>query len=166
MEFTKHTELVEHVKHDRISELALGRLLHNLKRDDAWMDAVGEGGLTRWSDYLSQPEINITQYRANKLIRIYKYFKELGMVTAVIDCPINALDQIARHNVTDSGAIVDLIMKAEHLSAKDFKEEFHDITTDGNRTYTYLVMKRCNETGIMSKVHEIDSREIKSKFDL
>jgi len=155
-----------------MTDLELARNLYLLKEDDNWMEAFGDSeqsGITTWSEYLSQPEVNISRYRADKLIRIYKHFSDLDLIESVIDCPVNALDHIARNNITDSGKIVELVADAENLSPKDFKEKFHDETTDGNRTYTYLVMKRCVETGTMTKVHGIESHTIEkiiSKLDI
>ena len=64
--------------------------------------------------------------------------------------------------------VEDMLGDATHLTQAQFKESVYDVKTDnkGERTYTYLIMKKCNETGTMQKVHDVSSDKIVETFGL
>ena len=65
-----------------------------------------------------------------------------------------------------SAEIESYLDQAKMLSDKDFREAMVENQNITDRTYTYSVMKRCKETGSMTKVHGLDSDDIKNKFNL
>lgn len=162
-----HTEIEHIVKTQFRSDIKLGEKLYVLKRDNLYKKAIGDG-ISTWEDYLRQPEVNITNHRASKLIRLYEHFVlRIGYKPGDLDgIPTYALDYIATRNLRDVVQIDTLLGDARYLSAKDFREKYHDEVEQTERTYRYMIMKKCVETGTMEKVHHIPSEEIISKFNL
>lgn len=165
--YEAHSKLASLVKKEKSNELGLAYYLYVLKRYDLWRHAVG--GIDRWEDYLKQPEINISTRKANQLIRIWNFFVVKNSGYDISEIPINLLDMITR--VESKEHIEELLEAARTLSQSDFKERYLDITKgssekDADRTYSYMVMRKCNETGNMAKVHEITSEDIIQKFNL
>ena len=162
-----HTEIESLVKSSFRHDIRLGQKLHDIKQNSWYKKAVG-AGINTWGDYLKQPEVNITAYRAAKLIRLYEHFiLEVGYKAQDLDgVPTYALDYIADKGLTDKDGVDSLLDDARFLSAKDFKERYHDDITRTARTYTYLIMRKCVETGNMEKVHEISSDKIQEAFNL
>lgn len=162
-----HNEIEGLVRLQVSSDIHLASKLYEIKETGLYKKAVGEG-INTWVDYLRQPEINITPHRANKLVKMYEHFVVgLGYEIDVLDgVPLYALSYIADKGFNDVDAIDDLFDDARHLTEKDFKEKYHDEVDGGQRTYTFLIMKKCVETGSMEKVHNIKSEDIISAFNL
>jgi hypothetical protein len=167
--YKKHEELLTLCKHERIADILLARTLYHLRLNHNYRQAVGDG-LMRWEDYLKQPEIGISKYRADQLVRVYEFFCVYGMYQAemLVDVPLQALDYIAKRKIEEIDKLAEMVDAARVLSFKDFKDRFLDIVTneEGTRTYTYLIMQKCIETGNMTKVHDITSEEIRKAFNL
>lgn len=163
--FELHNEIGSLVKSQLKGEIKLAQKLHDIKRGEFYKEAVGQG-IDTWVDYLRQPEVNITPYRASKLIRLYEHFiLGLGYQQEQLEgVPTFALDFIARKGLLDVVGINTLIDDARALSEKDWKDKYHDDIEGGARTYTYLIMRKCVETGRLEKVHDIPSDEIIEKF--
>lgn len=162
-----HTEIGTLVKSSFRNDIRLGQKLHDIKQHGWYKKAVG-AGINTWGDYLKQPEVNITAYRAAKLIRLYEHFiLGVGYQAEDLDgVPTYALDYIATRGLTDKARIDDLLGDARFLSANDFKEKYQDDIVSTERTYTYLIMRKCVETGNLEKVHDIKSDDIKEAFNL
>lgn len=140
--------------------LQLGEMLGSIK-DGAYRELVGEG-INTWSDFLAQPEIGLSVREANALVRLADWVDAM-------DVPLEQLN-LATANFAASKGILerDLLEDIKVLSLKDFKERHYDhVTNDsGPRTYTYLLMKKCNETGNMTKVHDVDEEQLVEKLGL
>lgn len=162
-----HTDVETLVKASFRQDIRLGEKLYHLKSGGLYKKAIGSG-INTWGDYIKQPEVNLTAHRANKLIRLYEHFiLQIGYKPEDLDgVPTYALDYIASKNLFDVTAISVLLDDARVLTAKDFREKYHDEVEKTERTYTYLIMRKCVETGNMEKVHDIKSDEIKSKFNI
>lgn len=162
-----HNEIENLVSLQHRSDIRLGEKLFLIKKGSLYKKAQGEG-INTWVDYLRQPEINIPVSRANKLIIIYEHFIiDLGLDIDQIDgTPTYALTYIASKNLTDIDSINDLLLDSRSLTEKDFKEKYHDDIEQTARTYTYLVMRKCVETGSMEKVHGIKSEDIVNKLNI
>lgn len=145
------------------SDLEIAYHLWKLKRYELWYDSFG--GIDTWEDFLKQPEINIPVSKANKLIKIYDFFGEEHPGYDISGIAISRLYTIASH-VEDGKKIHELLTSARESSTADFKEYFRDVTVGEERTYSYMVMKKCNETGNLTKVHGLDSEIIKDKLNL
>lgn len=159
-----HRDVVGYVDIQIRSDILLGQSLFLLKKDNLFKKAIG-AGIDTWADYLKQPEINISKSRAEKLIKAYQYFV-LNLrftVEELHGVPLYALSIIAE-KVAARKKVEELINDARVLSEKDFKEKYHDDVTQTTRTYRYMVMKKCVETGSMEKLHDITSEEIKFAF--
>ena len=100
--------------------------------------------------------------------QIYQTFiLELGYGEDYIsDIPIKNLHYLLPI-AKNGGDIEELANHAKVLSQKDFRELVHELKTDSpDRTYEYMIMRKCLETGNLNKVHGIDSEQIINKFNL
>lgn len=162
-----HMEVEALVKSQFRSDIRLGEKLYALKKQNLYKKAIGEG-ISTWEDYIRQPEVNLTAYRAAKLIRLYEHFiLRIGYKPGDLDgVPTYALDYIASRNLQDVVLIDTLLDDAKVLSVKDFKERYHDEVQQTERTYKYMIMRKCVETGNLDKVHDISSEAIQEAFKL
>lgn len=173
--FETHTELIQNVFDSKKSFVAMGQLLSKLKRQDNFKEAVGEG-IDTWIDYISQPEIALSKSEADRLIQIYEVLVEKFGYDAeyISNIPIKNLHyllprikDLEQGNQDDTDSLASLLDDAKVLSQKDFKERFYEIDHHyTQKTYTYLVMKKCNETGSLTKVHGIESQVIKDSLGI
>ncbi len=133
----------------------MGELLENSKSE--WPELVGEG-LTSWSDFLAQPEIGLSVREANSLINLSKYIRATGVPAR--DLNLSNVKFALSKGIPADSMVADMCS----LSLKDFKERAHDVVVakqdNAPRTYTYLVMKRCNETGNLSRVYDVDDTKL------
>jgi hypothetical protein len=166
-----HSELVEAIINSKRSFVAMGQLLHELRENDNWRNAVGDGPET-WSAYLAQPEIGLSKGEADRLIQIYENFVLwLGMSPDELEgIPIKNLHYllpIAKES-EDGDYVRALVEDAKVLSQRDFRERIHDVKSgeNGIRTYEYIIMRKCVETGSLQKVHDISSDLIKETFNI
>lgn len=166
---TAHQELVQQQLSGKLDEWELARKLYYLRRYDLWRFAVGS--FDSWEDYLKQPEIAITRHRADKLVRIYEYFivHNTHKPEDLKDIPWSALDYISKQNVDKYSPKYDEILEAaKGLTLKDLKELYFELNKEPEeeRTYTYVLMKKCDQTGNLEKVHGIESDTIKEALKL
>ena len=78
-----HTEVEVLVKSQFRSDIRLGEKLYVLKRENLYKKAIGEG-ISTWGDYLRQPEVSITAFRAAKLILLGMLLVLAASWTAII----------------------------------------------------------------------------------
>ena len=151
-----HIHLLESISEFKMSYLMLAEALNDAKEDEYWHTEIGEGvgGL---SDYLSMPEIGLTVRECNEMVAVLDLVRTHFSDT-YRNVPLATLKYMAKRGITDT----EMVDAAQHLTIKDFKERNFDHTTEdkGERTYTYMVMKKCNETGNMTKVHGVESEEV------
>lgn len=165
-----HEKLLESISYTKKGFIIIGKLLYELKNDNTFALAIG-AGIDSWRDYLSQPEIGLTIGEASRLIQIYEEFVlRLGLSEDIVaSIPIKNLHYLLpiakqAQTVEDMGGLVG---DAQTLSQKDFKERLYEVKHyEDERTYGYLVMKRCIETGVLSRVHDISSEMLKRTFNL
>ena len=150
---------------DKKDEWMLAELLYKLRRFELWRFAVG--GFDSWEDYLKQPELGISRHKADKLVRIYEYFIASKLYTSDVlqDVPWYALDFVSKKK-PDPETIDVLLEDAKHLTPKDFKENYFDVTDGGDRTYSFVLMKKCDQTGNLEKDHDLSSDTIKQALGL
>lgn len=167
-----HNKLLEVVQFSKQSFVAMGALLHELYNEEKYLDAVGEG-IDTWEDYLKQPEIGLTPKEANRLIQIYETFvlRFEFSEERIANIPIKNLHYLlpVAKQLDDSSQeeLAELVEAAGALTQTDFRERIYDVKTEetGDRTYVYLVMQRCNETGTLRKIPGIESEEILEVFN-
>jgi hypothetical protein len=155
-----YNKLKDLIKYHRITRYEMGAILHRFKSDQLWEEEIGEG-VGGFHDFVAMPEIGLTTREANVLIQDYEFIEELGLDAEAL--PTANL----RHMVkTNRGITGEMVEAAMHLSPKDFKERYYDIAKpEGERTYTYMVMRRCIETGNLEKVHGVESEEVLQAFN-
>lgn len=137
--------------------IAMGKLLMELRVNNKWKEAIGDG-ITTWSAFLKQPEIGLSVGEADKLMKIYN---------RLADYDVNEISLVNLKRLVDVEHITeDIVDQARTLSDKDFKEVLAENENISERTYVYMVMKRCKETGNMTKVHDLSSEVIKDTFNL
>jgi hypothetical protein len=163
----QHEKFLTLCRKEKLRDIVLGGQLWVMKQFNTYRLATG---VDTWEDYLAQPEVNISKHRASKLIAIYCYFAEGLRYTPdeLQDVPTYALDTIRKRNITDRELIDRLLDDSRSLSKRDFAEKFHDDAVATERTYTYLLMKKCVETGALVKVHDVplsELFEIAKKYD-
>lgn len=149
-----YTDLVSQENTIRLMRTRVGLLLNSLKHKSLYKKAVGEG-INTWRDFLAMPEIGLSESDAKALMTLAKLEDwNIPFATAKV--------------ITNKGELdAPMLFDAQTLTTKDFKERYHEVkTNDAPQTYTYLVMKKSNETGNMSKVHAITSKDIEEKFEL
>lgn len=148
-------QLVGHIWIYKGTLLTLGNSLRTARGN--YKELIGEG-VSSWADFLAQPEVGLTVREANSLIELAEWvehtnlpLRELNLATAKF---------CAQKGILDPSLVPDM----QTLSLKDFKDQHYESVkgVDAPRTYTYMVMKRCNETGNLSKVHGVEEQEIKS----
>jgi len=151
--------------------LKQGELLYWLRKNSSYREAIGDGGVDSWHDFLAQPEIGMSPTQANKLLNIYELFiKKLKYAEEeIIKIPIKTLNYLVKSKEDfeklDKGKQDEIVSQAQVLNYKDFKEAYFDQKNESNkgqiiRTYTYVLMQKCDQTGNLSKVHAVDSSEL------
>lgn len=164
-----HLQLSAQIDDSRVRSIKAGKLLYELRQDDNYLTAVGEG-IDTWQSYLAQPEIGLSVSEGNRLIQIYEVFvlKHGIPEEEIVDVPTKNLHTLLPYvkGLEDSEEVAALVNDARHLSQRDFKERLHDVKSqdDGVRTYEYVVMAKCRETGGLRKVHEITSPMLTEAF--
>lgn len=163
-----HNSIIQFRTAEKKDEWILAQKLYTLRRYELWRFAVG--GYDSWEDYLKQPEIGISRHKADKLVRIYEFFIVNDTFTPedLKDVPWQALDYISKKNFDKfSPSYAELIEAAKHLTPKDFKERYFELSQpEVERTYSYVIMRKCDQTGNLEKVHEVESEQIKKAFNL
>lgn len=166
----EYVKLVDILKTGKKLDVLKGKQLWVLKSNNLFKKAVGQG-IDKWHDFLALPEIGLDNREANRLMDIYDVFvvKHKIPEDELAEAKIKSLHYllpIARDGKVQN--VREYVQLASTLSQSDFRESVYDLKTQdlGARTYIYLIMKKCVETGTMTKVHNISSEEIKDKFDL
>lgn len=152
-------QLVDILQHYKESLSTVGGALRDAKLN--YRDMVGEG-INTWVDFISQPEIGLTAREATSLIQLHNLETDSGI-------PISTLNLATAKFVASKGIYKpELIEDMRFLSLSDFKERYHDITVgvdNAPRSYTCLVMKRCNETGNLSRVYGDGITDVERKLE-
>lgn len=157
------SQLVDVLKWYKAELYNVGEALSIAKESYATM--VGEG-INTWASFLEQPEIGLTVREANSLIQLYEWVGDGDVPLA--DLNLTTAKFCALKGIPMEGMEEDMKV----LSLKDFKDRHYDVVSkedNAPRTYTYMVMKRCNETGNLTKVYGEGVEEleetIKTKLD-
>lgn len=150
-----YQELVELCKISRVVALELGCILKRCRNEEVWTTDIGIG-IDTWYDFLAQPEIGLSTREANALIETWEY----AVQNSIDDGSVSQtnLKILAAKNTSDQQVIND----AKVLTPKDFKERYYERSHGDNapKTYTYMVMRRCKETGNLEKVHGVEHETV------
>jgi hypothetical protein len=157
-----YKDVVEMQKTLRRLSSALGVMLKKLKYNNVWKKAIGDG-VSTWRDFLGQPEISLTEHEARFLMSLGERVAKYG--NSAFDVQMNALKFVFKHEKDGENVVRELLAAAQVLPLKELKELRHDVKTDNApRTYKYVVMKKCNETGNLSMVHTVKNEELVEHF--
>ena len=155
--YETYQDLIAYGNTAKFSYVGMGKLLMELRVNNKWKEAIGDG-ITTWSAFLKQPEIGLSVGEADKLMKIYNRLS---------DYDVNEISLVNLKRLVDVEHLTeDIVDQARTLSDKDFKEVLAENENISERTYVYMVMKRCKETGNMTKVHDLSSEVIKDTFNL
>lgn len=157
-------QLIEIVKMKRLSGAMLGKVLWNLKANNSFKKAIGSG-IDTWEDFLKMPEIGIDMREANRAMEIYEQFvvklhyteeelAEVGTKALHYVLPLVKSGELQEEHIRG------LLSDGANLTQAAFKERLHDVTKGGGKTYEYLIMRKCKETGTMQKVRGVKSGQI------
>lgn len=172
-----YQELVQVLKLSRLAGVKMGQMLFQLYADNAYQKAIGEG-VDTWHDFLKLPEISIDTREANRAMAIYEELciKRGYDTSDIAEVPVKALHYILpriRNNDVRDSDIGGLLKDAKNLSQAAFREHLYEVcANDGrdgavlrgagghNRTFEFVLMRRCIETNNLQKVHEVTSEQI------
>ena len=113
-----------------------------------------EGFADTFIDFCKSPEIGFTPTEANTLIKMYDKF----MLLEPEDLPSHNNMKLMVNKTVD----MDLLADAQTLTTTDFKEKIKDDESGTqDRTYSYEIIKRCNETGNIKRVYDEELEEAK-----
>lgn len=158
-----HEKLVSMIRVTKFSFIQAGKLLCQLEKGNLFKKAIGEG-VDDWEAYLRQPELGLSKGEATRLMQIYQTFVVKYGYTEkeVSEIPIKNLHYLLPlAKKEDSQEVRDLIDDAKVLHQTDFRVKVANYKyADEERTYEYLIMKRCVEDGTMTKIHGIGSEDI------
>lgn len=142
-------EVVTSVDAYKLATEYLGRTL--LAAKGYYKEMIGEG-INTFPDFLAQPEVGLSATDAKHLILLVEWLDATGLRLEELN--------LATARFCASKGILDpeLFEDMKTLSVKDFKERHYEVKKglelgEDERTYTYLVMKKCNETGNLSRVY-------------
>lgn len=154
----------------RFAGVALGEKLYKLRANNEYKNAIGEG-IDTWNDFLKQPDVAIDPREATRSMEIYEQFcvvrgystDELGTVPTK---SLHYLLPVAKSGRLPEGDLRSLVNDAAILTRAAFKEKLHDGLSggEGTRTFSFVLMRRCNETNNLQKVHDFDSEQIVQIF--
>lgn len=161
-------ELIELQTLSRKLDVTRGRILWELKANNLYKKTFGEG-VDTWEEFLRSPEIALTTSEANRMMQMYEYFvikyelseDDLGQV------PVKTLHYLLprlKSGEVREEDLPELVEAGKSLTFHQFRETLYDIqnVNEDSRTYTYMVMRKCNETKNLSVVQEISSKDILS----
>jgi len=159
-----HNALISTIKASKENFLILGQLIYELKKEQLFQQATG---VEVWHDYLAQPEIGLSKGEANRLAQIYEHFIErLGYdIEEVSSIPIKSLHRllpVVKNNELDKEELDGLMGDAQHLKQSDFRERMYDVRKGESapKTYEYIIMRKCIETGLLERLFDIPAEEI------
>lgn len=145
-------DLIDLIKGYRRFLIELGMYFETIKDDKKY-----EGFADNWIDFVKSPEIGFSPSEANTLMKMSRMF---GLLE---------LNDLPSHNnmklMVNKDVHMELLKDAQLLSTTDFKEKIKDdeIGTQ-ERTYTYEIIKRCNETGNIKRVYDEELEEAKKSL--
>ena len=134
--------------------LELGAEFARVKNENKY-DGVADS----FVDAVKSPEVGFTMAEVNAMMKMYSMF-----------CMLPVEDLPSHHSMklmVNKHVNMDLLKDAQTLSVTDFKEKIKDEETGTqDRTYTYEIIKRCNETGNIKRVYDEELEEAKKQVAL
>lgn len=163
-------QLVATLRLRQLTGMALGASLWRLKADNTYKSAVGQG-IETWNDFLKLPEISLEVREANRAMDLYemfvlKYGFTIDELAEAKTKSLHYLLPLVKEGILSEARIHELVEDAKHLTQNQFRENIFDAKETGaSRTYQFVLMRKCNETGTMQRVPDIDNTQIIVAFD-
>lgn len=155
--------LVSLQKVRRKIDVERGRILYQLYSNRTYKLVYGDG-IDTWEEFLRTPEIGLTVSEANRAMQLYEYYiiKYSCSEDILQSIPVRTLQHIlpSLKSGISREKLDTLLENARELTFFDFKERVRDMDYGTDRTYSYMVMRRCNETKNLSRVIEISNEDI------
>lgn len=142
-----YDELQDFIRLYKSTLVVVGDALAQAKNE--YRNMVGE--INTWGEFLTQPEVGLSTREANGLIALADWVE--AMDVPVTDLNLSTARLCASRGISDASLLPDI----RTLSTKDFKERYHDVLVgedNATRTYTYMMMKRCDQTGNLYRVYD------------
>ena len=134
--------------------LELGQEFKRVKETKSY-----EGFADNFIDTVKSPEIGFTTSEANTLMKMYDMF----MLLEPEDLPSHNNMKLMVNKAVD----MELLADAQTLTTTDFKEKIKDDESGTQeRTYTYEIIKRCNETGNIKRVYDEEEEDAKKALGI
>lgn len=127
--------------------IEIGMYFEKIKEDKEY-----DGYADTWVDFCKSPEIGFSPSEADTLIKMSRMFGLLELA----DLPSHNNMKL----MVNKDVHMDLLQSAQTLTTTDFRELIKDEETGTQeRTYSYEVIKRCNETGNIKRVYDDEKEE-------
>lgn len=165
-----YQQLVATIRLRQLTGISLGKTLWQLKANNAFKNAIG-AGIETWNDFLKLPEISLEVREANRAMDLYETFvvKYEFPIDELAEAKIKSLHYLlplVKEGLLTEARIHELVEDAKHLTQNQFRENIFDAKETGaSRTYQFVLMRKCNETGTMQRVPDIDNTQIIVAFD-
>lgn len=164
----EYQKLLEVLKLGRIAGAMLGQQLYRLFANRAYQQAIGEE--ISWHEFLKMPEVNIDPREATRSMEIYEEFCvkrgfSLEMLAEAGTKTLHRMLPMVKKGELEDKEIDGLLHDGAALSQSAFKERFYEVTTpEGEKTYTFQLMRKCAETNNMTRVPGIEHDQIITVF--
>lgn len=145
----------------RGSAILIGRGLYHMHASETYRIATG---IDTWHDFLK--EIGLSVSEANRSMDLYETFcLQYGYdVTELAEAKTKSLHYllpVAKSGTIPENRIRELVEDAKHLTQNQFRENIFDAKPDkGLRTYQFVLMRKCNETGTLQRMQGITHETI------
>lgn len=152
----------------RGSAILIGRGLHYMRDSETYKLATG---IDTWHDFLK--EIGISVSEANRSIDLFETFcLQYGYpVEELAEAKTKSLHYllpVAKSGTIPENRIRELVEDAKHLNQNQFRENIFDAKGESQgltpdkvlRTYQFVLMRKCNETGTLQRMQEITHETI------
>lgn len=121
-------------------------------------------GSDTWHDFLKTLGISVSE--ANRSMDLYETFcLKMGYpVEELAEAKTKSLHYllpVAKSGTIPEPRIRELVEDAKHLTQNQFRENIFDAKPgEGLRTYKFVLMRKCNETGTLQRMQEITHETI------
>lgn len=165
-----YENVVKIVQAQQLAGVVLGSLLYKLKANNTFKKSIG-AGIETWNDFLKLPEISLEVREANRAIELYETFvvKYGYTMNELAEAKIKSLHYLlplAKVSDPNDQSIRELVEDAKHLTQNQFRESLFDArnTDKINRSYQFVLMRKCIQTGTLQKVTNVSHETIVEAF--
>lgn len=164
-----YRDLIAAIRAHRLFGVFLGKFLWQLRFNDTYTQATG---IENWNDFLKSPEISLEVREANRAMDLYDMFvlqygykaEELAEAKTK---SLHYLLPLAKSGEVPEKRIRELVEDAKHLTQNQFRDQIYDAKTgdQGPRSYQFVLMRKCIETGTLQLVPDVTNETIIQVFN-